>query len=136
MAETQGMGSGDGVRPLARKHSGLPASARARGLTPLPHQPRAQAGLDQLQGDAHRGRDGADTGEGIAPDRLPHIFDRFQTAAWHRPESADRTGLGLSIVKSVVELHGGSIAISSTPRVGTTVTLELLSAGGMAANPA
>ena len=77
----------------------------------------------------------ADTGEGIAADRLPHVFDRFYTAAWHRPESADRTGLGLSIVKSVVELHGGTIAISSTPRVGTTVTLELPSAGGGKATP-
>ena len=62
----------------------------------------------------------ADTGSGIAPDLLPHVFDRFA-----RGSASTGTGLGLSIARGLVELHGGSIAAASTPGGGTTITIRL-----------
>jgi signal transduction histidine kinase len=60
-----------------------------------------------------------DTGSGIPRAHLPHIFERFfGTNAGARRG----TGLGLAIVKSVVESHGGEVAVTSTEGVGTTVT--------------
>ena len=58
-----------------------------------------------------------DTGPGIAPDALPHIFDRFWQGAKARRAGA---GLGLSIAKGVVEAHGGSIDVASVLGQGTT----------------
>ncbi|AKJ30250.1 hybrid sensor histidine kinase/response regulator [Caldimonas brevitalea] len=67
-----------------------------------------------------------DTGEGIAPDFLPHLFERFRQ---HDASSTRRhggLGLGLSIVKSLVELHGGHISASSRGRgFGARFDLEL-----------
>lgn len=63
-----------------------------------------------------------DSGEGIAPDELEHIFDRF----W-RHDRADRSGagLGLAIVKGIVEAHGGTTAVTSTPGVGSVFSVTL-----------
>jgi signal transduction histidine kinase len=62
----------------------------------------------------------ADEGPGIAPDQLPHVFDRFYKADPARTfESSGGSGLGLSIVKAIVERHGGSISVTSEP--GRTV---------------
>ncbi len=61
-----------------------------------------------------------DTGEGIAPDRLAHIFDRF-----YKTDESRGSGLGLAIVKSLVESHGGTINAVSTPGSGTTFTFSL-----------
>jgi two-component system heavy metal sensor histidine kinase CusS len=63
-----------------------------------------------------------DTGSGIAPEHLPHVFDRFYRA--DRSRNSAGTGLGLSLVKSIMDLHGGSVAIASKPGRGTTVTLN------------
>lgn len=63
-----------------------------------------------------------DTGAGIAAEHLPHVFDRFYRADPSR--SAEGTGLGLALVKSIVELHGGSVAITSELGRGTGVTLR------------
>jgi signal transduction histidine kinase len=63
-----------------------------------------------------------DTGEGVAADHLPYLFDRFYRADPARPPGG-RVGLGLAIVKGVVELHGGTAAVASEPGRGTTVTL-------------
>lgn len=65
-----------------------------------------------------------DTGEGIAPDHLPHLFDRFYRIDEARTRSAEGVGLGLAIVKTIVELHGGRVAIESRPGEGTCVTLR------------
>jgi two-component system heavy metal sensor histidine kinase CusS len=64
----------------------------------------------------------ADTGEGIAPEHLPYLFDRFYRADPARSDTG-RVGLGLAIVKGVAELHGGTAAVRSVPGWGTEVAL-------------
>lgn len=63
-----------------------------------------------------------DSGDGIAPDDIPHIFERFYRGA--RPQG-DGTGLGLAIAKAIVEAHHGSIQLHSTLHHGTTITVTL-----------
>lgn len=67
----------------------------------------------------------ADTGRGIAPEHLPHIFKRFYRADQARTSSEHRSGLGLAIVHSIVEAHGGTIAVESRLGLGTTFTVRL-----------
>jgi two-component system sensor histidine kinase BaeS len=67
-----------------------------------------------------------DNGVGIAPEHLPRIFDRFYQADSARSEEEYNTsGLGLAIVKSIVELHQGTISVTSTLNQGTTFTISL-----------
>jgi PAS domain S-box-containing protein len=63
-----------------------------------------------------------DTGPGIAPEQLPHVFDRF----W-RGDRASRNsaGLGLAICKGIVDAHNGRIAVKSTQGVGTTFQVSI-----------
>ena len=63
----------------------------------------------------------ADTGEGIAPDHLPHVFDRFYRPDSSRSRATGGSGLGLAIVQQLVTAHGGEVAIESTLGAGTTV---------------
>jgi two-component system phosphate regulon sensor histidine kinase PhoR len=65
----------------------------------------------------------SDTGIGIAPEHLPRLFDRFYVVDKSRSRSLGGTGLGLAIVKHIVLLHGGEVAVESTPGVGTRFTL-------------
>jgi len=63
-----------------------------------------------------------DTGCGIAAEHLPRIFDRFYRADASR--SSEGTGLGLALVKSIADLHGGSVSVESEVGRGTLVTLR------------
>ncbi|HXF64386.1 MAG TPA: HAMP domain-containing sensor histidine kinase [Caldilineaceae bacterium] len=68
----------------------------------------------------------ADTGEGIAPDDLPFIFDRFWRADRARGHSSGAgSGLGLAIANQLVKAHGGEIKVSSELGKGTTFVIEL-----------
>src|SRR5882672_2806601 len=69
----------------------------------------------------------ADSGIGIAPGDLPHVFDRFWRADSARTRTGERpgAGLGLAISKWIVEAHGGAIEVQSRPGRGTTFTVTL-----------
>lgn len=68
----------------------------------------------------------SDTGPGIPPDILPHVFDRFWRGDGAEEDAGGRSGLGLPIARRLVEAQGGSIRIRSRPEVeGTTVLLTL-----------
>jgi two-component system, OmpR family, heavy metal sensor histidine kinase CusS len=66
----------------------------------------------------------ADTGLGIAAEHLPHLFDRFYRVDAART-AGDGVGLGLAIVRSIAEMHGGHATAESRPSEGTVVTLSL-----------
>jgi two-component system heavy metal sensor histidine kinase CusS len=63
-----------------------------------------------------------DNGAGISPQHLPRVFDRFYRADPSR--SSEGVGLGLALVKSIMDLHGGTVSIESKPEQGTRVTLS------------
>jgi signal transduction histidine kinase len=69
----------------------------------------------------------ADTGEGIAPEDLPRVFERFYRADKSRTGGGGHTGLGLAISRAIVQAHGGDITVTSPPGSGAifTVTLPL-----------
>jgi signal transduction histidine kinase len=66
-----------------------------------------------------------DHGEGIHPDDLPHVFDRFYRADPSRARTTGGTGLGLAICKAAIEKAAGFIALSSNPGHGTTACVRL-----------
>lgn len=67
----------------------------------------------------------ADTGEGISPEDLPHVFDRFYRADKSRSRAGGGSGLGLAIAKGIVKAHGGSIHVESQVGVGSRFTILL-----------
>ena len=71
----------------------------------------------------------SDTGCGIAPEHLPHIFERFYRGTSLRRTESHGSGLGLAIVKSIMELHGGVVEVKSQPAQGTTATLRFIQPG-------
>jgi two-component system, OmpR family, heavy metal sensor histidine kinase CusS len=74
----------------------------------------------------------SDNGSGIAPEHLPRVFDRFYRAESSR--GSDGAGLGLALVKSIVDLHGGTARIQSEIGGGTTVTLTFPNEGKQSGN--
>ncbi|WAL58505.1 response regulator [Thermocoleostomius sinensis] len=66
-----------------------------------------------------------DTGIGIRADQLPYLFERFRQADGSASRSHEGSGLGLALVKELVELHGGNVCVESTYGCGTRFTIEL-----------
>jgi two-component system phosphate regulon sensor histidine kinase PhoR len=67
----------------------------------------------------------ADEGCGIPPEHLPRIFERFYVVDKSRSRKLGGTGLGLAIVKHIAQVHGGRVAVASTPGKGSTFTIYL-----------
>ena len=74
----------------------------------------------------------SDNGEGIPPEHLPHIFERFYRVDKARAREEGGTGLGLAIGRWVVEAHGGTISARSQPGSGATIIVTLPSDRGAA----
>ena len=72
-----------------------------------------------------------DTGPGILPVDLPHIFDRFYRGDPSRSRASGSSGLGLAIARAIVEAHGGSISVSSPPGTGSCFTVVLPADAGI-----
>ena len=70
-----------------------------------------------------------DTGSGIAPEDMPRVFDRFYRADRARSDAEAHSGLGLAIVRALVEAHGGAVDATSTPGQGTDLVVRLPRAG-------
>ena len=66
-----------------------------------------------------------DTGPGLAPEQTARVFERFYRADTARTRAGGGSGLGLSIVRAVVEAHGGRVGVRSTPGRGSTFVVEL-----------
>ena len=71
----------------------------------------------------------ADTGMGIRDEDLPRVFDRFYRARESSSRTDEGAGIGLALVKELVEIMGGNIAVASRPSHGTTFTVTLPYAG-------
>jgi two-component system sensor histidine kinase BaeS len=94
------------------------AQAKAQVGDEAGHEPGHEPGSVRLQV--------TDTGEGIAPEDLPFVFDRFWRGDRARTHGEGTgSGLGLAIARQLVQAHGGTIAAQSTQGAGTTFTLEL-----------
>ena len=131
------------VAALRRVRVNIPATASDPAVVPLTPEDASllvsNLLLNALQHsppnsavDLHlRARDNAiefaveDHGEGIPPEALPHVFDRFYRGDPSRSRSTGGAGLGLAICRALVEKASGSVHISSQPNAGTTVTIRL-----------
>jgi PAS domain S-box-containing protein len=74
----------------------------------------------------------SDTGSGIRPEFLPHVFDRFSQQDGGKTRQHGGMGLGLAIVRHVIDMHGGTVNVASVEGKGTTFTVRLPVAAGLA----
>jgi signal transduction histidine kinase len=100
------------------------ANVLANALKFTPEGGRVDVLLDEAEG--HLRIRVRDSGQGIAADVLPRIFDRFRQADAHSRRGHDGLGLGLALVRDLVELHGGQVHAESLGEgQGTTITIAL-----------
>ena len=91
------------------------------GTEAMPHGGLLEVATELDAGAGHARIRVRDTGVGIPPELVPQIFDPFFTTK----EEQQRTGLGLAVARSIVEQHGGEIAVESTPGKGTEFVVAL-----------
>ncbi|HET6968679.1 MAG TPA: ATP-binding protein, partial [Ornithinibacter sp.] len=87
--------------------------------------PGTPVGLRVTEGDAVVRVDVADTGPGIPPEHLSHVFERFHRVDSGRSSTTGGTGLGLAIVEAIARAHGGSVTVTSEVGRGSTFTITL-----------
>jgi signal transduction histidine kinase len=87
--------------------------------------PGGEVVLSAAAGDAAVELQVADTGSGIPPEHLPHVFERFYRADRSRARATGGTGIGLAIVKELIQAHGGRVEIRSHVGRGTVVVFTL-----------
>ncbi|MET0404832.1 MAG: ATP-binding protein [Cystobacter sp.] len=80
---------------------------------------RLRTGRDQVLLDVE------DTGTGIPPEAIPHLFERFYRVEGARSRVHEGTGIGLALVHELVKLHGGRLSVKSTPGEGSCFTVAL-----------
>jgi signal transduction histidine kinase len=113
-----------------------PSDVPPESIESLPVEPtRGKVDVTVSASDSHAFLKISDQGIGIAPDVLPHVFDRFYRADFSRSRGAGGVGLGLAIVKAIVAAHDGTVSISSTSGQGSTVIVELPLAQGPVPTP-
>jgi signal transduction histidine kinase len=88
-----------------------------------PRGGEVELSVEALDGSIHI--DVRDTGAGIPPDQVLHVFEKFFQADNQDAAASKGSGLGLAISKSIVEAHGGTIVCDSTPGVGTTFSIVM-----------
>ena len=113
-----------------RRWTGDPTGAsraRVRALPPCGREPRARA--RRYRARPRRGRwlaiEVSDDGQGIPPEHLERVFERFHRVDASRAREQGGAGLGLAIARAIVEAHGGRIRAESRTGAGTIITLEL-----------
>ncbi|MDD5579632.1 MAG: ATP-binding protein [Methylobacter sp.] len=109
------------------KHNALNAEKTAQAINIIEANARQQNALIEDLRDAHKALIiVTDNGCGMKADLIPHIFERFKQADSSMSRSYNGLGLGLAIVRSLVELHGGRVwAVSADEQQGSTFTVEL-----------
>ncbi len=130
-AEAKGIRLLPAIDPAARPVSGDPNRLQqvfwnllSNAIKFTPKGGRVQVILERIN--SHLEVSVIDSGEGIASEFLPHVFDRFRQADASTTRQHGGLGLGLAIVKQLVELHGGSVQVNSPgPGRGTTFSVAL-----------
>jgi signal transduction histidine kinase len=106
------------IDPLRMREVLVNLTANSLRATPRGGQVRLTGALDPVGNVVLMAVE--DTGRGIAPEDLPHVFDRF-----YRAGGSSGSGLGLAIARDLVRAHGGEITAESRPGAGTTVRLTI-----------
>jgi two-component system sensor histidine kinase BaeS len=109
------------LRASAAASDAVPPAGAARGPTP----DRSAATTPPARAGSFVAIDVIDRGEGIDPQHLPHVFDRFWRAEKSRNRRTGGSGLGLAIVRKLVEAHGGTVTVRSALGAGATFTIRL-----------
>jgi signal transduction histidine kinase len=120
----------EGAQKVVGNYEALVRVALNLARNAIQHSPAGESVTLRVGSDGHHARlEVTDAGEGIAPEHLPRVFERFYRVDTARSRASGGAGLGLAIVKNIVEAHGGNVSITSRLGHGTTVVVSLPVAG-------